>query len=200
MASTEIKHHASDLKTHIVALVEKAKRSSESDPWFERSEIAILSFSLARLMSVQPSLSDRTRAALPDTIEILRAQLAILAGANYFTHRNTACRRVRESFPAAARRAAQSAGRPAVGSPEKDAAKKFEAFDFSYPTASPKYGLTIGMDTTPSQRRLVRAALASAKRAHALSLRRRGATYAEIAPYSASASNRRGRLSLRPSA
>jgi hypothetical protein len=36
------------------------------------------------------------------------------------------------------------------------------------------------MDTTPSQRRLVRAAFASAKRAHALSLRRRGATLAEI--------------------
>ena len=75
MASTEIKHHASDLKTHIVALVEKAKRSSEFDPWFEQSEIAILSFFLATLMSAQPALSDRTRAALPDTIEILRAQL-----------------------------------------------------------------------------------------------------------------------------
>jgi hypothetical protein len=75
MASTEIKHHASDLKTHIVAMVEKAKRSSESDPWFEQSEIAILSFFLARLMSVQPALSDKTRAALPNTVEILRAQL-----------------------------------------------------------------------------------------------------------------------------
>jgi hypothetical protein len=36
------------------------------------------------------------------------------------------------------------------------------------------------MATTPSHRRLVRAAFASAKRAHALSLRRRGATYAAI--------------------
>jgi hypothetical protein len=74
-ASTTVNHHADTLKTRITALVEKAKASSDSDPWLGRSETAIKSLILAAFALARPDLSDDARERLPAAARLLVAQL-----------------------------------------------------------------------------------------------------------------------------
>jgi hypothetical protein len=89
VASATVKHHADTLETRIAGLVRKAQRSSESDPWIERSETAIESLILAAFMLARPHLSDDARERLPPAAKILIDQLHELGWGELFARLET---------------------------------------------------------------------------------------------------------------
>jgi hypothetical protein len=89
IASTTVRHHADTLETRVTALVEKAQRSSDSDPWIERSEAAIESLILAAFMLARPDLSDDAGERLPTAARILVAQLHELGWGELFARFET---------------------------------------------------------------------------------------------------------------
>ena len=84
VASTTVKHNTDDLDTRIAALVEKAKASSESDPWLKRSETAIKSLLLTGFMLARSDLSDDDRERLPAGANISVAELHELGWGELF--------------------------------------------------------------------------------------------------------------------
>jgi hypothetical protein len=89
IASTTVKHHADTLETRIAGLVRKAQRSSDSDPWIERSETAIESLILAAFMLARSHLSDDAHERLPAAAKILVAQLHELGWGEFFARLET---------------------------------------------------------------------------------------------------------------
>jgi hypothetical protein len=88
-ASTTVNHHADTLETRIAGLVRKAERSSESDPWIERSETAIESLILAAFMLARSHLSDDAHERLPAAAKILVARLHELGWGELFARLET---------------------------------------------------------------------------------------------------------------
>jgi hypothetical protein len=84
VAGTTVKHHANTLERRITSLVEKAKASSDTDPWLERSQIAVESLVLAALWLARPNLSNGIRERLPTAARILIGQLRELGWADSF--------------------------------------------------------------------------------------------------------------------
>jgi hypothetical protein len=96
-ASATVQHHADTLETRVTALVEKAQRSSDSDPWIERSETAIESLILAAFMLARPDLSDDAGERLHTAGRILVAQLHELGWGEVFARLETRVSAARRS-------------------------------------------------------------------------------------------------------
>jgi hypothetical protein len=61
VAGATVKHYTDDLDSRIDALVRKAQRSSDSDPWIAESESAIGMLTMATFALARPNLSDDAR-------------------------------------------------------------------------------------------------------------------------------------------